>query len=409
VDTTVVDTETWTPIAYITCFITIVYIVIIFVTWRKIMIAAAIVVEATKAIRDIPSIVFFPLSTVITFLAIFIGWLYCFMGLYSIGSYSDVTIDPPAAIGASNTNYTNAFRDYEVNQYRDYITGYWIFSLLWLSNFILGIAIMAICGAFAEWYWTQGQPEKMPVTKSLWRTIRYHLGTIAFGSLLIAIVQFIRFILEYIDSQSKRLQERNKGLKYLLCILKCAVACFERCIKYLTRNAYIIVAIRGISFCSAGMAVFKLLGAHGAQIAMSGTISAFLMFLGKIVISCSCTVIGFLWLDTLSGLSSPVLPLICILILSYCVGSAFLYVYDLGIETILISYCIDLDENKPPREYMFSKELAKAAGQKVVSKVKHGEHPAERIERRKSTSNDTKSSSYVVPDSASDDGSTDFL
>ena len=58
---------------------------------------------------------------------------------------------------------------------------------------------------------------------------------------------------------------------------------------------------------------------------------------------------------------------------------------------------------------MFSKELAKAAGQKVVSKVKHGEHPAERIERRKSASNDTKSSSYVVPDSASDDGSTDFL
>ena len=70
---------------------------------------------------------------------------------------------------------------------------------------------MAICGAFAEWYWTQGQPESMPVTKSLWRTVRYHLGTIAFGSLLIAIVQFVRFILEYIDSQTKKLQEKNKN------------------------------------------------------------------------------------------------------------------------------------------------------------------------------------------------------
>jgi solute carrier family 44 (choline transporter-like protein), member 2/4/5 len=264
---------------------------------------------------------------------------------------------------------------------------------------------MAICGAFAEWYWTQGQPESMPVTKSLWRTVRYHLGTIAFGSLLIAIVQFIRFILEYIDSQTKKLQEKNKGLKYLLICLKCAVACFERCVKYLTRNAYIIVSIQGVGFCSAGMAVFNLLSKHGAQIAMSSTISAFLMFLGKIVIMGGCTVIGFLWLDTLTGLSSPVLPLICILILSYCVGSAFLYVYDLGIETILISYCIDLEENKPPREYMFSKELAKAAGQKVVSKVKHGEHPEDIMKRK---SGGTASSAYVVPDDSSEE-EIDFL
>lgn len=129
VDTTAVDTGTWTPIAYITCFVTVVYIVIIFVAWRKIMVAAAIIVEATKAIKDMPMIIFFPISTVVTFLTIFVGWLYCFMGLYSIGSYNDVAIDTPASLGASSANFTSTMRDYEVNQYRDYIIGYWIFSL----------------------------------------------------------------------------------------------------------------------------------------------------------------------------------------------------------------------------------------------------------------------------------------
>eukprot|EP00944_MAST-04C_sp_MAST-4C-sp1_P009183 g9183.t1 len=408
VDTTSVANDTWTPIAYITCFITTIYIVIIFVAWKKIMVAAAIIVEATKAIRDMPVIVAFPLSTVVTILGIFVGWLYCFMGLYTIGSYNDVTIDPPAAIASSSANFTSAMRNYEVNQYRDYIIGYWVFSLLWISNFILGVAIMTICGAFAEWYWTQGLERMgMPIARSLFRTVRYHLGTVAFGSLLIAIVQFIRLFLEYIDSQTKKLQEKNKGLKYVMVCLKCLVACFERCVKYLTRNAYIIVAIRGTGFCSAGLAVFKLLSKHGAQIAMTTTIAAFLMFLGKVVIMGACGVIGFLWLDGLAGLSSPILPVICILVLALCVGSAFLHVYDLGIETILISYCIDLDENKPPRQYKFSNSLAKAAGQKVVSKIKHGAHPNE-IEKKKSSGGDTTSSAYIVPDDASEE-SLDFL
>jgi solute carrier family 44 (choline transporter-like protein), member 2/4/5 len=40
------------------------------------------------------------------------------------------------------------------------------------------------------------------------RTARFHLGTVAFGSLLIAIVQFFRLILAYLDRRSKELQVR---------------------------------------------------------------------------------------------------------------------------------------------------------------------------------------------------------
>ena len=54
---------------------------------------------------------------------------------------------------------------------------------------------------------------------------------------------------------------------------------------------------------------------------------------------------------------------------------------------------------------MFSKELAKAAGQKVVSKVKHGEHPQDIVKRK---SGGTSSSAYVVPDDSSEE-EIDFL
>ena len=154
---------------------------------------------------------------------------------------------------------------------------------------------------------------------------------------------------------NKKLQEKNKGL----------FDCLQLHKKCLYRSYSRHILFRGTS----GVYCFP---STEHKIAMTTTISAFLMFLGKVVIMGACGVIGFLWLDGLAGLSSPILPVICILVLALCVGSAFLHVYDLGIETILISYCIDLDENKPPRQYKFSNSLAKAAGQKLSVKLNMG-------------------------------------
>ena len=50
----------------------------------------------------------------------------------------------------------------------------------------------------------------MPLLGALGKTIRYHLGSIALGSLLVALVQFVRFVFEYIDSQSKKIAQSSQ-------------------------------------------------------------------------------------------------------------------------------------------------------------------------------------------------------
>jgi hypothetical protein len=40
----------------------------------------------------------------------------------------------------------------------------------------------------------------------------YHMGSAIFGALLVAIVQLLRTIIEYIDRQTKLLQVRNRRL-----------------------------------------------------------------------------------------------------------------------------------------------------------------------------------------------------
>ena len=49
-----------------------------------------------------------------------------------------------------------------------------------------------------------------PVLKSCCRTVRYHLGTVMFGGFIIAVVQFVRAALAYVEENTKTWQEKNK-------------------------------------------------------------------------------------------------------------------------------------------------------------------------------------------------------
>lgn len=96
---------------------------------------------------------------------------------------------------------------------------------------------MVISGAVAQWYFTANKAEDLPVApcmRSTARAARYHLGSIAFGSMIIAIVQLVRVILEYIDRKTKAAQEKNRVLAVIIKCLRCLLWCFEKCIKFIS-------------------------------------------------------------------------------------------------------------------------------------------------------------------------------
>eukprot|EP01047_Picozoa_sp_COSAG01_P107777 COSAG01_NODE_36759_length_512_cov_38.808717_1_plen_47_part_10 len=46
-------------------------------------------------------------------------------------------------------------------------------------------------------------------------------------------------------------------VKYMIALLNCCVACFERLIKYLTETAFIQIAIWGTPFCKSAISGMK--------------------------------------------------------------------------------------------------------------------------------------------------------
>merc|ERR1711862_467112 len=98
------------------------------------------------------------------------------------------TADPDD--GCPNLNVTSACIFYARNQPSSaiYMQIYNLFGLLWMLFFFSAMGEMVLAGAFASWYWTfnKNDTPSLPLLSSIGRVLRYHLGTLAFGSLIIA-------------------------------------------------------------------------------------------------------------------------------------------------------------------------------------------------------------------------------
>lgn len=82
----------------------------------------------------------------------------------------------------------------------------------------------------------------LTVTRGFCYLVRYHLGTVAFGALIIGIVRLIRAIISFVQKRLKRYD--NDLVRGILWCCQCCLWCFECALKFLTRNAYIETGIQ---------------------------------------------------------------------------------------------------------------------------------------------------------------------
>lgn len=134
-----------------------------------------------------------------------------------------------------------------------------IVGFFWTVFFISAFGEMVLAMTFATWYWSfrKSNVPFFTLTLGLYRTVRYHLGTLAFGSLIITICRIIRLLLEYLDQKLKKYD--NVVTRSILCCMKCFFWCLEKFLKFLNKNAYIMCAIHGKNFCGSAKDAFNLL------------------------------------------------------------------------------------------------------------------------------------------------------
>lgn len=321
--------------SYVLCALSILFILITIFNCYRIQLACTVAEEASKALQSMfLGILTFPLIPFFFLAVLVVFWIVFSLLLVTAATPTYAEVDGQ-----------QVFQGYVLNNTLKGMVLYLLFGFLWTMNWLLGIHDVTVAGSIADWYWSYAGEKlgNFPVARSFGRTLRYSMGSIAFGSLILAIVQFIRIMLEYLRQTLKG--KENRLARMILTCMQCVLACFQRFIEFINKNAYVMIAIYGYSFCNGAKRGWEITASNPLRIATLTCISNFCLFLGKIFITLSTLGIAFLWLKELPSVKFFYFPLAFIGIVAWLVASMVMSVYDMAIHTILFCFLEDSERN----------------------------------------------------------------
>mmetsp|Transcript_33962 Transcript_33962/g.90339 ORF Transcript_33962/g.90339 Transcript_33962/m.90339 type:complete len:643 (+) Transcript_33962:2-1930(+) len=218
-----------------------------------------------------------------------------------------------------------------------------LFMLVWLMDFATALSQYSLAWVTQKWYFTPyilGNKEDLPICgifQGFCSAVSYHPGSLAVGSLLVALFRLPHSIL-------------------LLCSAACKrdVGCTARFRTLMsTKNAYMDIALTSDRFCQGaerahtilqtqGQAVVTLNGAQWlyfltgyAAITSAGAFAA----LGMIRSCTSC-----LYAEDQDYVTDPFVVVFCAALISFFIAQTFMVVFDVVGDTIL--YCFVLDQSR---------------------------------------------------------------
>ncbi|XP_047535659.1 choline transporter-like 2 isoform X3 [Vanessa atalanta] len=396
--------ETWLVILIISAIVFLILLLVIIFLRNRIVIAIALIREGSKAVTAIKSTVLFPIFPWILQCGIIAYGVLVLMYLLSIGESAfrvvnlknDTTCDcgglyteegvacnPAKFISQchdtrsallpcqlASCHFTGIDNPYSVI-YMQLVN---LLGFFWAMFFISGVADMMLASTFSTWYWTFHKRDLpfFTLTSGIYRTFRYHLGTVAFGALIIAIVRVIRVILEYIDHKLKKFD--NPFTRCIMCCCKCFFWCLENFLKFVNKNAYIMCAVHGKNFCRSANDAFSLLMRNIVRVVVLDKVADFIFFLSKLLISIG---VGFAvyylleWnyvYEVTKGerLHYNYVPAIILSVATYLICTIFFNVYSMAVDTLFLCFLEDCERNdgSPEKPYFMSKNLMKILGKR---------------------------------------------
>jgi hypothetical protein len=215
----------WTAMVF--WLVSLVYVIFVACNWKSLKVSIAIIETAADFFADTKRIVLVPLCYFGVALIVFGVWLGALICVNSIG---DIKVD---SIKAQS-------KDVEHSADTIYMLCYMWFGIFWLMAFLISSNEFVIIVSTCTWYFSRkdipdddGIPGDSDVMKGFIWSIRYHPGSIAFGSFLLALVWVIRALFEYVGNAVEKASGENAATRCLLGCVRCCLDCFDRFVRFI--------------------------------------------------------------------------------------------------------------------------------------------------------------------------------
>lgn len=182
--------------AYISWGIAGLLFIIFLCCFSRIRLAVAVCKCAGQFVARVCGIVLVPIWQTILVVVLWVVAIIAIIWLAASATYVPVQTDGQYDVFTSVADYGDEKLIYLY---------YFIFGTLWTNALFQAIGIFIIASACTMWYYSHGPGQELdsPILRSYKMVFRYHLGSLAFGSFILALVQFLQLIVEAFKKQAE--------------------------------------------------------------------------------------------------------------------------------------------------------------------------------------------------------------
>ncbi|KAG0213057.1 putative choline transporter, neither null mutation nor overexpression affects choline transport [Mortierella sp. GBA30] len=167
------------------------------------------------------------------------------------------------------------------------------FSFYWTSQVVANIVHTTVCGVYATYYFLAGSPQgmtKSPTLESLKRACTTSIGSICFGSLIIAIIQTLKAVANMARSETDGI------MAFVLCLIECLLACIQGIAEYVNKYAFAQVAIYGKPYIQAAKDTWTILKDRGIEQLINDNLIGNVWGMAAILSGCLSGLASYLYL-----------------------------------------------------------------------------------------------------------------
>uniref|UniRef100_A0A8C8HNP9 Choline transporter-like protein n=1 Tax=Oncorhynchus tshawytscha TaxID=74940 RepID=A0A8C8HNP9_ONCTS len=380
--------ETWLAFLIILSVVEGILLLTLIFLRTRILIAIALIQESSKAVSHMMSTLFYPLVTFVLLVVCVAYWGITALYLATSGNPvykvvtlnstqgncgqigGNVTCDPQTFYNSTDYSWCPSARCIFIKYNNEGLLQRNLFNLqiynvvafLWCINFVIALGQCTLAGAFASYYWAFSKPSDIP--------------TFPLSQAFIPVGLWWCLSLPECSQTIYLYTAQNPCARFLMCCLKCCFWCLEKFIKFLNRNAYIMIAVYGKNFCVSAKNAFMLLMRNIVRVVVLDKVTDLLLFFGKLLVVGGVGVLAFFFFSgriRLPGsnfrtemLNYYWMPIIVVVVGAYLIAHGFFSVYNMCVDTLFLCFLEDLERHDGTiqKPYYMSKNLMKILNKK---------------------------------------------
>ncbi|KZV76124.1 DUF580-domain-containing protein [Peniophora sp. CONT] len=228
-------------------------------------------------------------------------------------------------------------------------------SYIYTSIIVGNIAVATLAGGpFGCWYYfgprTSSQMPRWPAASAFGRAATSSLGSIAFGSMIVTILEIIKGLLHSASNDTNDIRSHRPytgGLSILACCAECCVGFIENLVEAFNRYAYVEIALYGKSYIKAAKDTWRLIKNRGVDAIINDSLVNNVLAWGALCNGLLCMLFAYLWvhLGQHESFDDHGGELIAAMVFAFVVGvrlqQTLATVFEAGVSTIFVGLAED--------------------------------------------------------------------